>query len=258
MKKSVFFLAHYDDEFGVYEDIRIHISKKIPLHVVYLTSSSLNGSRNKIREKETLLVLKKLGVKRDQITFIGKELSIPDQALKNHLKNAFLRSKSLIEKLGNVNTIYCHAYEGGHPDHDLLHFICSKLILTSKSRINGWQFPLYCGPGLVGPFFYLFKPLKNNGKVHKKKIDKFNVLFFIKLILSYKSQFKTFIWLFPFYLMHMIFKRNAIIQKINPNKFYTRPHKGKLLYEKRGMEKFENIEPKMIEFETWLKKIKEN
>ena len=51
MKKSVFFLAHYDDEFGVYEDIRIHISKKIPLHVVYLTSSSLNGSRNKIREK---------------------------------------------------------------------------------------------------------------------------------------------------------------------------------------------------------------
>ena len=53
----------------------------------------------------------------------------------------------------------------------------------------------------------------------------------------------------------MIFKRDAITQKINPNKSYTRPHKGKLLYEKRGMDKFENIETKISEFEAWLKKI---
>ena len=95
---------------------------------------------------------------------------------------------------------------------------------------------------------------KKPSKKEKFHFQIFPLVTYHKLILSYKSQFKTFIWLFPFYLIHMIFKRNAIIQKINPNKFYTRPHKGKLLYEKRGMEKFENIEPKMIEFETWLKK----
>ena len=120
MKKSIFFLAHYDDEFGIYEDIRIHIAHKIPLHIVYLTSSSFDGSGNKIRENESLSVLKKLGVKRSQISFIGKELSIPDLALKENLINAFIRCKLLIKKLNNVNTIYTHAYEGGHPDHDAL------------------------------------------------------------------------------------------------------------------------------------------
>jgi hypothetical protein len=254
MKKSVFFLAHYDDEFGIFEDIRIHIAQKIPLHIVYVTSSSLNGVSNKIRENESLFVLKKLGVKRNQISFIGKELSIPDLALKDHLMIAFVRCKSLVEKLRDVTTIYSHAYEGGHPDHDVLNFLCSKIILTSKTRIDGVQFPLYCGPGLIGPLFYLFKPLKNNGKIKKKSIKAVNIRLFIKLILVYKSQFKTFFWLFPFYLIHMIFKRNAITQKINPNKAYNRPHKGKLLYERRKMNKFEHLKLKMGEFESWLKK----
>ena len=254
MKKSIFFFAHYDDEFGVYEDIRIHIAQKIPIHIVYVTSSSLNGRKNIIREKESLSVLKKLGVSRSQISFIGKELSIPDLALKNHLIAAFIRCKSLIKKLGDVKTIYTHAYEGGHPDHDALNFLCSKLISTNKSTIDGWQFPLYSGPGVIGPFFFLFKPLKSNGKVIKKKIEKIYIRFYLKLVFTYKSQFRTFIGLFPFYLFHMIFIKNYVIQKINSKKKYVRPHKGKLLYERRGMDNFESFKLKMKEFETWLKK----
>lgn len=255
MKKSVFFLAHCDDEFGVYEDIRIHVDKKIPFHIVYLTSSNHNRINNKIRENESLSALKKLGVNRSQISFIGKELSIPDLALKDHLINAFIRCKILIKKLNNVKTIYTHAYEGGHPDHDALNFLCSKLITTSKSKIKGWQFPLYCGPELIGPFFYLFKPLKCNGKVTKKKIKVKNIILYLKLIFIYKSQFMTFLGLFPFYLVHMIFMKNAITQRINPRRTYIRPHKGLLLYERRGMEKFENLRLRMNEFESWLKKL---
>ena len=254
MKKTVFFLAHYDDEFGIYEEIRNHVANKIPLQIVYLTSSSLDGINNKIRENESLCVLKKLGVKKSQISFIGKELSIPDLALKDHLISAFLKCKSLIKKLENVDTIYTHAYEGGHPDHDALNFLCSKLILTNKSKITGWQFPLYCGPGLIGPLFYLFKPLKYNGRANKKIIKSINIALYIKLILIYKSQLKTFFWLYPFYLIHMIFKRTVITQKINILKNYNRPHKGKLLYERRKMDKFEHLSLKMQEFDKWLKK----
>ena len=72
IKKSVFFLAHCDDEFGIYEDIRIHVTKKIPFHIVYLTASNLNKTNNKIRENETLSALKRLRVDRSQISFIGK------------------------------------------------------------------------------------------------------------------------------------------------------------------------------------------
>ena len=114
IKKSVFFLAHCDDEFGIYEDIRIHATKKIPFHIVYLTASNINETNNKIRENETISALKRLGVDRRQISFIGKELSIPDLALKDHLINAFIRCKSLIKKMGNVRKIYTHAYERFH------------------------------------------------------------------------------------------------------------------------------------------------
>ena len=55
----------------------------------------MDGINNKIRENESLCVLKKLGVKKSQISFIGKELSIPDLALKDHLISAFLKCKSL-------------------------------------------------------------------------------------------------------------------------------------------------------------------
>lgn len=255
MKKSIFFLAHCDDEFGIYEDIRIHIAKKLPFHIVYLTASNLNKISNKIRENESLSALRRLGVKRSQVSFIGKELSIPDLALKDHLISAFIRCKLLIKKLGNVKKIYTHAYEGGHPDHDVLNFLCSKLISTNKSKIDGWQFPLYCGPGLIGPLFFLFKPLQSNGKVKRKKIKYVNIRLYLKLIFTYKSQFRTFFGLFPFYLIHMIFNKDYIIQKINPRKNYIRPHKGKLLYERRKMDNYLNLKLKMREFESWLKKL---
>jgi hypothetical protein len=230
------------------------LQKKIPIHIVYVTSSDLNGISNKTREKESLKVLRKLGVKKNQISFVGKELFIPDLRLKDHFIKAFIRCKKLLQKLGNVGTIYSLAYEGGHPDHDALNFLCSKLILFSKTKIIGWQFPLYSGPGLFGSLFYLFRPLKKNGNVKKKKIDWKNIKIFLKLIFIYKSQFKTFFGLYPFYFIHMVFKRNSVIQKINPYKTYNRPHKGKLLYERRGMDEFKKLKLKMNKFELYLEK----
>lgn len=248
MGKTIFFLAHHDDEFGIFEEIRIHINQKIPFHIAYLTSS------NKIREQESLSVLRKLGVKRHQISFIGKELSIQDLALKDHLVKAFIKSKLLIKKLGNVQKIFTHAYEGGHPDHDSLNFLCAKILSKSRTKINGWQFPLYCGPGLIGPLFFLFKPLKRNGSATVKKIKIKYIIIYLRLILIYKSQIKTFIGLFPFYFLHMLINQSLLMQRINPLKPFTKPHKGKLLYERRKMDKFENLKSKFKEFDNWQKK----
>ena len=141
------------------------------------------------------------------ITFIGKKLLIPDLALKDNLKKAYKNCK-VLDKLGNVNTIYSHAYEGGHPDHDALNFICSKLIQNSKSKfMDGNFFILWSWTYRTS--FYLFKPLKSNGKLKIKNIDFKHIGLFLRLIFSYRSQFKTFIGLYPFYVLHMIFKRNS-------------------------------------------------
>ena len=66
---------------------------------------------------------------------------------------------------------------------------------------------------------------------------------------------KTFFGLYPFYLIHLIFKRYEVTQKINPSKSYKKPHKGKLLYERRKMDKFNLVKLKMGEFELWLEKL---
>jgi hypothetical protein len=52
----------------------------------------------------------------------------------------------------------------------------------------------------------------------------------------------------------MIFFKNYIIQQLNPKKKYFKPHKGKLLYERRRMDKFEDLKLRMNKFEIWLKK----
>ena len=111
---------------------------------------------------------------------------------------------------------------------------------------------LYCGPGLIGPLFFLFKPLKRNGKVKKSKIKIANIRLYLKLIFIYKSQLKTFLGLYPFYFIHMIFNKSYIIQQLNHKKKHFKPHKGKLLYERRRMSKFEDLKLRMNKFEIWL------
>ena len=95
MKKNIFYLfAHQDDEFGVYIDISNKI-KKNNIYVIYLTS----GYKNKIiksklskRDKESLGVLKEIGVKEKNIYFFGKELDIK-------CNNLFLNMGKVYKKL---------------------------------------------------------------------------------------------------------------------------------------------------------------
>ena len=72
MKKNIFYLfAHQDDEFGVFIDIE----KKIldyNIYVIYLTSGySKKISKSKLskRDKESIEVLSKIGVKKKKYLF---------------------------------------------------------------------------------------------------------------------------------------------------------------------------------------------
>ena len=252
MKKSVFLLAHYDDEFGIYQEIKDHVIKNMPLHIVYTTSASKDGRGNPKRENESKIALKKLGVNIEKdISFVGKDLFIPDLQLKNNFIPIFKELDKILSDLGEINKIYTLSYEGGHPDHDGINFICSRLVQKYNIENKAWVFPLYSGPGLFGSFFYLFRPLSSNGEVIRKKISWRNSLKFCWLMLGYKSQVKTLIGLFPFYVFHMIFKRSQILQKLNIERVKERPHAGKLLYERRNMDDYEKIRNKMNFFDSW-------
>lgn len=254
MKHTVFLLAHYDDEFGIFHEIKNCIALKIPIHVVYATSSSSDGRKNLIREIESLKVLNRLGVIESQVSFLGRDLKIPDLKLKNHFILLFQNLNVLLSELGEIGNIYTLAYEGGHPDHDGLNFICSRLSNNHNLEGNIWQFPLYNGAGLIGSFFHLLKPLKKNGPVIEVKLALKDALMFLSLIFIYKSQTKTFVGLFPFYFLHMTLIRSQTIQKIILNRVEEKPHEGTLLYERRKMDTYENVRSKMNEFDAWYYK----
>ena len=92
-KKIIYLLAHQDDEFGCFakldKDIMMHNT-----YIFFLTNGG-NSSQNisiSIREKESLKVLKRLGLKSKNIFFIGRELKIDHYTLYLNLKIVYKKS----------------------------------------------------------------------------------------------------------------------------------------------------------------------
>ena len=68
------------------------------------------------------------------------------------------------------------------------------------------------------------------------------------MLFFYKSQLKTWLGLYPFIIFKYLFYKNDEIQEIKKSFFIRRPHKGKLLYEKRGYCTYDKFEKKIIKF----------
>ena len=94
----IFIFSHYDDEFGLFNVIEKYTKTNLNVYVFYLTNGLLKKNiKNKKklyqREKESVKTLLKLGVKKNNIIFLGKKLNI----LLRYLR--FLASDSIALKL---------------------------------------------------------------------------------------------------------------------------------------------------------------
>jgi UDP-N-acetyl-D-glucosamine dehydrogenase len=73
---------------------------------------------------------------------------------------------------------------------------------------------------------------RKNGKVYKIKTAFINRLKYITYLFYYTSQIKVWIGLYPFIITNLLFNRFYVLQNLNNNLKFQRPHQGKLLYEK--------------------------
>jgi LmbE family N-acetylglucosaminyl deacetylase len=256
MDIDLFLFAHQDDECGVFEAINTSLMSKKIVHCFFFTSGTLNGLNSKYRDEESQKVLLMLGVKIQNIYFIGSEFCIPDCKLVNYLDFTF---QFILKILNNYNkdniNIYLPALEGGHPDHDALHIAGVSAAHSFGLIQNTYQYPLYNGSQCIGPFFRVLSPLIENGDVMRSKITFYNRLRFLGFCLRYPSQRKTWIGLFPFFVHHYFFWGTQVIQAVSICRLRQRPHPGKLYYERR---KFSTWEKMRIKFEFFLEnKIKE-
>ena len=242
MKKKIFyFLAHQDDEFGVFAQIKKEV-KKNELFFFYLTSGTdkkINKYKLYLRDKESIKTLTALGIKRENIFFVGRKLDVKHNKLYLNAKKVTFFLESLISNIFKPDSIYTHSWEGGHEDHDTCNLITRRIKKKFKIK-NCFQFSLYNAFNTSILFFKVFNPIhkKNIKKVFAPFLDR---LFFIKLLFNYTSQIKTWIGLYPFIISHYFFKGFNSIEELDKNLTIKRPHEGELLYEKRNFCKFSKL-----------------
>lgn len=233
MTISIFLFAHQDDEFGVFQKIVDELADGGKVYCAFLTDGVPIGQSPEKRNLESISVLMNLGVRRENILFIGEVLSIPDGRLVDNLKKAKDWLLGWLSKAPNIGHIYLPAWEGGHPDHDSLHAI--GVIVAKELNLLDfvWQYPLYNGYQCSGQLFRVLLPLPLNAEIVNKKISLRNRCRFMGLILSYRSQAITWLGLLPFVFLHYVFCGTQSLQRVSPSQILRPPHAGLLYYERR-------------------------
>lgn len=230
---ALFFFAHQDDEFGVYQGLSEELARGRRVLCCYLTDGGFSGISVTRRNAESIAVLTALGVARDDIFFIGEELSIPDGKLIDHLPVAGQWIQEWLGEFSSIESIYVPAWEGGHHDHDALHalvaFAAYRRDLIPKLK----QFPLYNAFNRPHPLFRVNSPLKENGPVSFSPIGWKARCRYLRFCASYPSQAKTWLGLFPFVLWHYVFDGRQAVQAVDIARLRERPHAGPLYYERR-------------------------
>lgn len=256
MKKNlIIVLAHQDDELCIFNRLS-NFSYKENIFIFYMTSGmDINSNKNSFskRDLESLNVLNKLGVKKENIFFLGRKNSINNNQLYKHLNLAFKSLLFKLKKIKGFNIVYTHSLEGGHEDHDACNYLVRALNFKHNFFDICYQFPAYHGKGLPFIFFKVLSPISENGKIYKKKYHFSDRFKFIYLLFFYRSQLKIWFGLYPFIILKYLFYKNDEIQKISKSLFVRKPHRGKLLYEKRGFCSYDRFKKKI---ELFIKNIK--
>jgi LmbE family N-acetylglucosaminyl deacetylase len=230
---AIFLFAHQDDETGILQKILDEVMCNRKVLCVYLTNDTQNRAITVRRNQESVSVLTKLGVSRENIIFAGAELHIHDGDLLNHLTQAHLWLETFLSKQRSISALYLPAWEGGHHDHDALHALGVNVATCIGIDKKTQQFPLYNALNCFGPFFRVLLPLEANGPTTSTKVSWSNRFSFLRYCLSYPSQARSWVGLFPFMFFHYMIWGVQFTQPVSISRTQQRPHSGPLYYERR-------------------------
>lgn len=247
---SLFLFAHQDDEFGVFQQILTERQSGHRVVCAYLTSGVAHGQDPERRNEESISVLSRLGVHRDDVFFAGRLLSIDDGQLPELLQIASEWMDGWVDGFPSLISVYVMAWEGGHPDHDALHAMTVQIFHEREMGHLVRQFPLYNSYRCLGSFFRVLFPLRGNGPVERTKIPWANRIQFLGYCLRYPSQLKSWIGLLPFVALHYIFDGSQTFQAVSISRTQERPHDGHLYYERRRFSSWQMLEARLSKWKA--------
>jgi LmbE family N-acetylglucosaminyl deacetylase len=224
-------LAHQDDELAVSTRIARELASGHRVVCVFLTDGGAHGSSPARRDAESLRVLERLGVARDCVLFPGGPERVPDGRLPLHLARGLRLLEEAVRGF-RFRRVYTLAYEGGHQDHDAAHLIALAFARSRGLLRRTWQAPLYQGEGRPWRLFRVHRPLAANGRLLRRRLGAGEALRHALLALSYPSQWRTWLGLFPAFAWSRGARRHELLQPVDPAVLGRRPHPGPLLYER--------------------------
>ncbi len=232
---ALFLFAHQDDEFGVFQQILDEQAAGRRVVCAYLTNGAVGTVTSAQRNAESLRVLGDLGVERSDVVFAGEALGIADGALPQNLQAASSWLVTWLASMPRPEAIHVLAWEGGHHDHDALHAL-AVTALSGRGLLGVTrQFALYNAWRCRAPFFRVLRPIPENGPVTSTPIPWRNRLRFLRYCLSYPSQKKTWLGLFPFVMLHYVLSGKQQTQSVTLERLDSRPYPGAMFYEARGI-----------------------
>lgn len=231
--------AHPDDEFTVFPWIERAQRSGQPVHCIWMTDGGWGGQSVARRREESVRVLQQLGVAREAMHFLGERHDLRDGQLHESMGRAKEALRGALSDLPRDAWWLIPAWEGGHQDHDACHLLALE---TCDRATPMFQYPLYNGLGLPGPLFRTMSPLGSNGPSHGMPLGLRHRFRYPLYCLGYRSQWKSFAGLLPFYALRMLQRYPFRIQAVDAGATRRRPHAGKLLYERRGGPSWEEFE----------------
>ena len=247
-RRALFVYAHQDDEYGVFPVIEELALAGGTAVCLYLTSGAFAGVPSSLRNQESLAVLGRMRVAAEDVHFVGEAQHIADGQLHRHLEVAYNAASEIVARYPRFDNVYILAWEGGHQDHDAAHIV-GLALAQSLGLLDGTrQFSLYNGFGLPWILFRVLAPLRENGPISTSPIPWRKRLSYAFRCRSYPSQLGTWVGLFPFMLIDLVFSGVQRLQPVSMERLHAKPHPGPMLYERRGFLSYERFQNAVAPF----------
>ncbi len=138
-QKILLVVAHQDDEVFILSRLIKHLENGADVKIVWTSHSISDGEdyrKQRISESKNAMGL--IGISLNNLCFLnlpdGETYKYPNE-IKEKLEDILLKYKPSI--------VYIPAYEGGHIDHDICHFITVRSIKILGLKNEIIEFPLY-------------------------------------------------------------------------------------------------------------------
>ena len=219
MKNILLIAAHPDDELVGTAFIIKKVLLKKNLIIFFPTNGVISKEemwfwdkrkyqeKKNLRNKEMKKSLQYLGVKK----FFKQ--NIPTRKLKENIEKTFKKINLLI-KNWKIDTVFCPAYEGGHQDHDVSNFICSRL----RNNYKVFEYAEYnFSKGKINCNEFV-KPTKNEVTIKLSEKEKREKMRLLEIYNSEKGN------------LDYLKLDKECYRKLNDYDYSKPPHSGRLFY----------------------------